>query len=149
MSIDTMEITCPSCGTVSHFEELARDASAFCRACDYPLFWVRPPRNEGEDSDGSETGLRRLPGTEGRVLLATLDCPECTEPNQVTATICIRCGADLHPTPPTLVLPVPEPVPVLEPEPEPPAKRAIWPWILLAILAVAAVAALVVLLVVY
>lgn len=148
MSIEAVEITCPSCGTVSHFKELTRDAAAFCRTCDYPLFWVRPPRLEGEDAGGEE-GLRRLPGTVGRVSLATLDCPVCTEPNLVSATLCIRCGADLHPAPPTVVLPPPpepQPLPEPEPEPVPPAKRLLWPWILLAVLAVAAIITLVVLL---
>lgn len=148
MSVDTVEIICPSCGTVSHFDELNRDAAAFCRGCDYPLFWARPPRAQGEDDDESDDGLRRLPGTVGRVSLATVDCPECTEPNQVSASVCVRCGADLHAAPPTLVVPEPQPEPEPEPEiePEPPAERVIWPWIVLAVLAIAAVVVLVLLL---
>ena len=144
MSIDTVVITCPSCGTVSHLEDLGRDAGAFCRVCDYPLFWARPARPEGEASESGEEGLRRLPGTAGRVALATIDCPSCTEPNPVSASICIRCGADLHPVP-TVAVPIPPPPPAPEPEPEPVAKRVIWPWVLVALLAVAAIVVLVLL----
>lgn len=142
-SIGTMEITCPSCGTVSHFEELGRDAGAFCRVCDYPLFWARPLRAEAGDGSSGDEGLRRLPGTAGRVALATIDCPACTEPNPVSAAICIRCGADLYPAPPTVVLPPPPPEPVPEPEPVGAARRVIWPWIVLALLALAAVVILI------
>lgn len=142
--MDTMEITCPSCGTVSHFGDLARDAGAFCRVCDYPLFWARPARTEGDPGASAAEGLRRLPGTAGRVTLSTIDCPECTEPNLLAASICIRCGADLRPAPPT----VQEPVILPEPEPEPEAApaRKIWPWILVAALAIAAIVTLIVLL---
>lgn len=148
MSIETFEVACPSCGTVSHFKDLAREAAAFCRQCDYPLFWARPPRVEGAEDPDVDGGLRRLPGTAGLVSLATADCPECTEPNPVSAAVCIRCGSDLRPPPPTVVLPEPPPVPVAEPEPvpEPPAARPWWPWVVLAVLAVGAVVALVLLL---
>ena len=147
MTAGTIEVACPSCGTVSHFEELTRDAGAFCRVCDYPLFWARPPRAGGVDDEQGADGLRRLPGTAGRVELATIDCPVCTEPNPVTASICIRCGADLRPAPPTAVVPVAPPPPPAPapPPPPPPAKRVIWPWILLAVLAVAAVVVLLIL----
>jgi hypothetical protein len=144
-------ITCPVCGTVSYFEELNRDASAFCRVCDFPLFWVRSARLAGPDEASGDAGLRRLPGTAGRVAVATLDCPVCTEPNPVSAEICIRCGSQLHPAPPE---PAPEPTPAPPPPvvyqppppPPPPAKRVIWPWVLLGVLAVIAVVILVVLL---
>lgn len=146
MSIDTTEVTCPSCGTVSHFEELGRDGDAFCRVCDFPLFWARAPRQEGMPVDGGDEGLRRLPGTAGRVTLATVECPACTEHNALSATICIRCGADLY------ALPAPPPVELPEPEPptEPVAvtpRRKIWPWILLAVLLLLGVVALIVVLV--
>lgn len=147
MSAGTVEITCPSCGTVSHFEEMGRDAAAFCRVCDYPLFWARGPVGSGAAGEQGGEGLRRLPGTAGRVQLATIDCPVCTEPNPVSATICIRCGSDLRPVPttpvePVVLTPAPPPPP---PPPPPPAKRVIWPWIVLAVLAVAAVVILLVL----
>lgn len=141
------EITCPTCGTVSHFEELGRDAGSFCRTCDYPLFWVRSVQLAAAGS-GGDAGLRRLPGTAGRVAVATLDCPSCTEPNLVTATVCIRCGADMHPVP-LVEAPPPPPEPTVEivapPPPPPPARRVWWPWILLGVAAVLAIILLVVL----
>lgn len=148
MSVDTTEVTCPSCGTVSHFEDLGRDGEAFCRVCDFPLFWARAPRQEGVSVDGADEGLRRLPGTGGRVTLATVDCPVCTERNVLSATICIRCGADLYavPAPPPPVV-VPEPEPPTEAVVVPPPPRRIWPWVLLAVLLVLGVVALIVVLV--
>jgi hypothetical protein len=143
-------VTCPTCGTVSYFEELKRDASGFCRVCDFPLFWVRSTRLAEADDEAGDTGLRRLPGTAGRVALATIDCPVCTEPNPVSGVICIRCGSPLHPAPPEPVPEPPAPPPVVyvppPPPPPPPPKRAIWPWVLLGVLAVIAVVILVVLL---
>ena len=147
MSADTVEISCPSCGTVSHFEELGRDAGAFCRVCDFPLFWARPSRAEGALDAQGEEGLRRLPGTAGRVQLATIDCPVCTEPNPISASICIRCGSELRPTPTVMMPAAPPPVAAPPPPPPPaPPKRKIWPWILLAVLAIAAVVVLLILL---
>lgn len=142
MSIDTTEVTCPSCGTVSHFEELGRDGESFCRTCDFPLFWARAPRQDGGLADSGDEGLRRLPGTGGRITVSTVSCPVCTERNNLSATICIRCGADLY-TPQTVVLeelpPPPPPEPVVEPAP----KRVIWPWVALLLLLLAGVVALV------
>ncbi len=128
MSDTSISITCPGCGTVSHFDQLRRDAQEFCRRCDYPLFWVR----SGDaplpvDAEG-DSGLRRLPGAGGRQAVASLGCPQCNEPNVYTATLCIRCGADLRPAPPT-----PPPAPVVEeppppPPPEPEPIPALWPY---------------------
>lgn len=146
MNTGTVEVACPACGTVSHFQELGRDAAAFCRVCDYPLFWARGPVAPGAVGEQGGDGLRRLPGTAGRVQLATIDCPACTEPNPVSATICIRCGSDLRPVPTAPVEPVvAAPAPPPPPPPPPPARRVIWPWILLAVLAVAAVVVLLIL----
>jgi hypothetical protein len=142
----TVDITCPTCGTISYFEELDRNAEAFCRVCDFPLFWARATRLAGADDDAGGGGLRRLPGTAGRVAIATLACPVCTEPNPITGVVCIRCGSDLHPAPPTVVIPPPPPPPEPEPVPLPPPRRVIWPWILLGVLAVIAVVLLIVLL---
>lgn len=142
MSIDTTEVTCPSCGTVSHFEELGRDGDGFCRTCDYPLFWARAPRQDGGLSDSGDEGLRRLPGTGGRITVATINCPVCTEPNSLSATICIRCGADLYTVPaPTVQEPLPAPPP--EPVAEVVQRRVIWPWVALLILLVVGAVALV------
>ena len=145
MSIDTTEVTCPSCGTVSHFEELGRDGDAFCRTCDFPLFWARAPRQDGGLADSGDEGLRRLPGTAGRLTVATISCPVCTEPNHLSATICIRCGADLYTVeapPVEEPLPPPPPEPVVETVPP----RVVWPWVVLAILLLAGIVALVFLL---
>ena len=133
------DVTCPGCGTVRHMDQFRRDSSEFCGVCDYPLFWVRTTAfgDTSGDRDG-DAGLRRLPGTAGRVAVASLVCPSCTEPNLVTAVNCIRCGADLHPKP---VAPPPPPPPEPEPEPEPVVEvhRRWWPWVLLAVLVVTAV----------
>jgi hypothetical protein len=118
-------ITCPGCGTESEVEQFHREAGEFCGVCDYPLFWARSTALAVDNGNGSEAGLKRLPGTAGRVLAATLLCPTCTEPNLVTAIICIRCGSDLHPVieEPTVVLPEPPP-----PEPEPVVEPVRLPW---------------------
>ena len=145
----TTGITCPSCGTVSYLEELNRDSTAFCRKCDFPLFWTRATRLAGDPDPAGDTGVRRLPGTAGRIAIATFDCPVCTEPNPVNASICIRCGSLLHPPPPE---PIPEPPPppvVYEPPPPPPPpppKRVIWPWVALGVLFLIGLTVLIVLL---
>ena len=140
----SVTITCPACATVSHFDEVSRDAASFCRNCDYPLFWTRSAQLATVGApDGA--GLRRLPGAGGKATIAMLDCPVCTEQNMVTATVCVRCGADLHPAP--VVEPEPEPEPDPEPvvavEPPPPAPEPWWPWaVFAASLAVALLVAL-------
>jgi len=142
------KITCPTCGTVSYLEELSREADAFCRVCDYPLFWSRGERVVG-GGEGGSVGLRRLPGTAGRVDVATIDCPACDEPNPFARTICIRCGSELRPAPPPppppppppLLPPLPEPEPVLEEH-----RSWLWLYVLLGIAAVIAIVLLVVLL---
>lgn len=140
----TTELTCPSCGTLSYFEEVTREATAFCRICDYPLFWARAAHVQAGENGSSTEGLRRLPGTAGRVAIATFACPVCAEPNTLTANICIRCGADLHPAP-VVEAPPPPPLPEPEPEPEPVKKTRWWPWILLGVLAVIAIVLILVL----
>src|SRR5437763_13736426 len=140
------EVSCPSCGTVSHYESMKRDASEFCRVCDYPLFWVRSAVFAGSDDDGqAETGLRRLPGTAGRVLAASIPCPSCTEPNLVTAMVCIRCGADMHPKPVVVVEAPPPPPPEPEPEPVPEVRQI--PWLLIVVVVVTLLAGIAVLLI--
>jgi hypothetical protein len=133
------EIVCPGCGNTTVVEHMGRDANEFCRVCDYPLFWARSSATTAADTGDGGAGLRRLPGTGGRVLVAGFPCPSCTEPNLVTATVCIRCGSDLHPEPepppppPTVFIPEPEPEP--EPPPPPPA-RSWWPIIIATLLIV-------------
>jgi hypothetical protein len=145
----TIDITCPTCGTLSYFDELTRDAHSFCRVCDYPLFWVRNTKFS-ESEDGGDTGLRRLPGTAGRVAVAMIACPVCTEPNPVALHTCIRCGANLRPPPAPAPVPPPPPPPppvyVRPPEAPAPTRRW-WPWVALAAVAVAGIVVLVVLLI--
>jgi hypothetical protein len=147
----TVDVTCPTCGTVSYFDEVNRDANAFCRVCDYPLFWVRSTAFAGVGDAEGGVGLRRLPGTAGRITVAMEACPECSEPNPVSVNICVRCGADMHPPPPPPPPPPepepePEPVFVPPPPPPPPPARNWWPWVALGVLAVVAIVILVVLL---
>ena len=134
------DVACPGCGTVRQVEQFRRDASEFCTVCDYPLFWVRSTVLGSAPSNEDGNGLRRLPGTAGHVAPASLACPACTEPNVVSAIVCIRCGADMHPVEPepepTIVVPPPVPEPVVVPP-----KRVIWPWILLAVVLVLIIAA--------
>jgi hypothetical protein len=142
----TIDVVCPTCRSISYFEELNRDANAFCRVCDYPLFWATSGSTTGISGEGNgEIGLRRLPGTAGFKEVAMLSCPVCDEPNPVTAQICIRCGSDLHPRPaPVPVAAPPPPPPPPPPAPEPPAPtRVLWPWIVGILVASAAVFAIV------
>lgn len=141
------EITCPGCGTVSHFDEIRRAANEFCRSCDYPLFWARSNLvTAGAGEAGGDTGLRRLPGTAGRTAVATLGCWACQEPNLVTATICVRCGSDLAGPPPPPPEPAPEPEPVVTVQEVVVERSAPWPWIVLAVLFVSGLVTLVLLL---
>jgi rubredoxin len=108
-----VDVVCPTCGTPARVDGVRRESADFCATCDYPLFWA-VERHPAALNEGSDTGLRRLPGTAGRASLAALRCPSCTEPNAPSATHCARCGAELRPAPVVVELP-PEP----EPEPEP------------------------------
>jgi hypothetical protein len=135
-------VTCPSCGTTAQVTLNRRESVDFCRNCDYPLFWTpskifRDPADMGDDS------LRRLPGTVGRATLAALPCPTCSEPNALSAEICVRCGSPMHlvveeaPPPPPVVVEAPPPAP------EPVKKVAWWVWAMLVLGAVALVALIV------
>jgi hypothetical protein len=117
------DVVCPTCNTVSHFDELERDAEGFCSTCDYPLFWAdRTVFATATTGQNERVGLRRLPGTEGWAVVERISCPVCSEPNLLTEKFCVRCGADLHPQPPPVY--VPEPAPLdLEPEAATRAKR--------------------------
>lgn len=141
------EITCPGCGTVSHFEELRRSATEFCRSCDYPLFWARSTLvTAGAGGADADTGLRRLPGTAGRTTVATVTCWACQEPNLLAATICVRCGSDLAgpPAPPPAP---PEPAPVVEVVEEVVVERpSPVPWVILGVLALVGLVVLLLLL---
>jgi hypothetical protein len=148
----TTDVACPACGTVSYYDDLTREASAFCRVCDYPLFWARTARTPTDSAAVGDAGLRRLPGTVGRITVVTVPCPACSEPNTTSANVCIRCGADMHPPPPPPPPPPPEPktepVVVVPPPPPPPEPepRSWTVWILIGAAAALAVILLVVLL---
>ena len=112
-----VDVVCPTCNTVSHLPEVGRDSDSFCRTCDYPLFWARQTSLAPKDLGLADSrGLRRLPGTEGWAIAERIVCPECSEPNLVTETFCVRCGADLRPRPlPPIYVPSAPPPPVEAP----------------------------------
>ena len=132
-------ITCPSCGTITYLGSVRRHAEEFCRTCDYPLFWARDAAElAGADAVSEGAGLRRLPGTAGRVTVARLTCWSCAEPNLAQAILCVRCGVDLSgpppppPPPPVEPEPEPEPEPEVEPEPEEEQPDELIFWLVLA-----------------
>jgi hypothetical protein len=126
-------ISCPECGAPSTVDPTRRDAGDFCAHCDFPLFWAKDRIPIGEPSDAGEDALRRLPGALGRVVIASVPCPHCSELNLPSAACCIRCGLSMQlvpappPPPAPVVLPAPAPPPPPEPEPE---RLWIW-WVLL------------------
>ncbi|MXG88817.1 hypothetical protein [Nocardioides flavescens] len=120
-------VTCPECGTRSQVALNRRRSQDFCPRCDYPLFWT--PSTILTDGDAADqASLRRLPGTAGRVTVASRTCPHCSESNQLTALTCVRCGGLMDPPAPEPVFVAPTPAPVVEPEPEP-RRTPWWMWI--------------------
>jgi hypothetical protein len=137
----TTDVLCPTCNTVSHFEDLERDADGFCSTCDYPLFWAnRTAFAEPGRVSNERIGLRRLPGTEGWAIPQQILCPVCGEPNLLTEDYCVRDGAELRPKPPPPE-DVPEPAP---PDVEPVQVRAQRDWLPLLVIAAFVVVGLVV-----
>ena len=111
----TQSVTCPECGTVVPVDPQARSSLDFCPnpVCDFPLFWVRSAITAEATSYGEGASHRRLPGTAGRAVAASMACPHCTEPNPISGVVCVRCGLDLRPVavaPPPPPAPLPEPV---------------------------------------
>ena len=130
---DTGAHTCPGCGIVVTLETGRRDAAAFCPSCDYPLFWAGGRVSVIDANGDAEASLRRLPGTAGMVTVGMITCWQCREPNPVTNSFCLRCGADLS-GPPVVV----EPAPVLEPPPPPPPppyELVVWPLVVMLVIA--------------
>ncbi len=107
-------VTCPECGLAATVDLTRRNATDFCRNCDYPLFWARgtviPPFG-----DETSASLRRLPGTAGRAQRPSVPCPTCGEPNLPNAEYCIRCSGPMV----LVEAPAPEPIPEPAPKPEP------------------------------
>lgn len=129
----TERLTCPECGTVASVTLNRRDATDFCRSCDYPMFWTPARVYTDNMARAAQEALRRLPGTVGRATVASRTCPHCAEPNALSAQFCVRCGLDMDP-----VIAAPPPVPVLEyiePPAEPEPERGVpwWVWALLVI----------------
>jgi hypothetical protein len=119
-------VTCPECGTRSEVALNRRRSQDFCARCDYPLFWT--PSTILSDSDAADqASLRRLPGTAGRVTVASRTCPHCAESNALTALTCVRCGGLMDPPEPEPVFVAPAPAPAVEPEPEP-RRTPWWMW---------------------
>jgi hypothetical protein len=122
-------VTCPECATTAMITLNRREASDFCRNCDFPLFWTPSAIQREADGATSAETLRRLPGTGGRATVASVPCPHCSEPNSVAAVLCSRCGLPM-------IVPEPEPIPepvayVPPPAPvvvEEPAKTVPW-WV--------------------
>jgi hypothetical protein len=106
-------VVCPECGTPASATLNRRDAQDFCVKCDFPLFWT-PTEVIRDGVDGGGESLRRLPGTAGRVTVASVPCPTCAEANPLGAETCLRCGG------PMVLVAAPEPVRAPEPAPLPP-----------------------------
>ncbi len=138
-------ITCPDCSASAMVELTRRDALDFCARCDFPLFWARGQVVYSDPVDSNDDALRRLPGTLGRVAIASTPCPHCNEPNLPTAKLCVRCGLAMQASPPPAP-PRPRPEPLPEPPMEPleDASHRWWIW-LLVLLAVVLVAGIVLL----
>lgn len=123
-------VTCPECGTAAMVMLNRRDASDFCATCDFPLFWTPAAVQREASMRADEDSLRRLPGTVGRVTVASLPCPHCAEPNALSAEVCVRCGRPMR----VEELPAPAPAPVYvpppPPEPEPDKRVPWWAWAL-------------------
>jgi len=136
---DRENVTCPECGAPAVVTVNRRQAEDFCRHCDYPLFWT--PSLVVLDSGGlGQDSLRRLPGTTGRAMTASVSCPHCAEPNPLTAATCVRCGLSMHvqaPPPPPEPVYLPPPPP---PAPAPPEKHVPWwVWLLVGLIVAAAI----------
>lgn len=126
-------VTCPDCGTSAEVTLTRRDAADFCSRCDFPLFWT-PAAIQLGDRDTDESTLRRLPGTAGRLTVASATCPHCHEANPLAATECGRCGRPMVIAPAPVVVAPPPPPPAPPPEPEP--RSLWWLWLLLGTTAV-------------
>lgn len=124
-------ITCPECSASAMVELTRRDALDFCARCDFPLFWARDQVVHSDPVDSNDDALRRLPGTLGRVVIASTPCPHCNEPNLPTATLCVRCGLTMQAGPaPAPPRPRPAPQPELSMEPLEDASNRWWIWLL-------------------
>ncbi|MFN2505992.1 MAG: zinc-ribbon domain-containing protein [Acidimicrobiales bacterium] len=131
-------VVCPGCGAIVQLQSVSRSAEEFCNACDFPLFWADGAELRQDDDASMGLAVRRRPGTGGRQLVVSEDCPVCQEPNRPTAVFCQRCGAEMHPPPPPRAPPEPPPAPAFAPPPPAPVPTYVWwrDWWLLAALIV-------------
>ncbi|TAM92836.1 MAG: hypothetical protein EPN43_01805 [Jatrophihabitans sp.] len=136
-------VICPECGTAAVITANRRDSADFCRQCDFPLFWTPSAVIRDASGRAGEDSLRRLPGTAGRVTVASVPCPHCAEPNLLSAQTCVRCGLPMRviapPPPPPAPVYIPPP-PLPEPEPVPEKHVPWWVWAIIAILLAATIA---------
>ena len=92
-------VECPGCGTICEGVDPRPTAAWFCPNCDYPLFLAAP----APPAVAANSGLarRRLPGTDGREVIAAEPCWACGERNPIGTLSCIRCNSQLvRPAPP-------------------------------------------------
>jgi hypothetical protein len=137
-----VSITCPECSAAAMVELTRRDALDFCPRCDFPLFWARDQVVFSDPIDSNDDALRRLPGTLGRVVIASVPCPHCNEPNLPTATLCVRCGLSMQASaapPPPPPRPVPLPEPPMAPLEDETSRWWIWLLVVLSVLLVAGI----------
>ena len=86
-------VECPGCGTICEGVDPRPTAAWFCPNCDYPLFLAAP----APPAIAANSGLarRRLPGTDGREVVAAEPCWACGERNPIGTLSCIRCNSQL------------------------------------------------------
>lgn len=117
-------VECPQCGLVCEGVDPRPTAAWFCPRCDYPLFLAAPVPPAAISSDAAR---RRLPGTDGREILAAEPCWACGEKNVSGVTHCVRCSSQLV-RPQLPPLEEPEPIIIEQPPLIYVARR--WPLIL-------------------
>lgn len=117
-------VECPQCGLVCEGVDPRPTAAWFCPRCDYPLFLAAPVPPAAISSDAAR---RRLPGTDGREVLAAEPCWACGEKNPAGLTHCTRCSSELV-RPQLPPLEEPEPIIIEQPPLIYVARR--WPLIL-------------------
>jgi len=101
-------VECPGCGTICEGVDPRPTAAWFCPTCDYPLFLAAP----APPAVAANSGLarRRLPGTDGREVVASEPCWACGERNPIGTLSCVRCNSQLvRPAPPALLEPESQP----------------------------------------
>lgn len=91
----TGDVVCPQCSTPNPDPGGRRSGDAFCRECDFPLFFTSGVVQRVDQN--SDDALWRRPGVAGRERRTWIGCPACAELNPRDALNCLRCGAVLRP----------------------------------------------------